>query len=160
MPASCTTVGLLKQSSFVIILKQELNRIEFMVQEAALPGMQLGEMPVYHMSQAQQRPGDNITWNLLSLSVVTDEKLMSFKQAWQFITKVKNPETGIMDNVEQPFDAELHILTNKNNVSHKIKFHDAWIQSIGDLQFTQQTTEDEPVVFNLELQYDYYEFIN
>ena len=159
MPAACTTIGLLKQSNFTVILKEELNVIEFMVQEAVLPGMQLGEVIINHMSQVQQRPGDNITWNLLSLQIITDEKLLSYKQAWQFITKVKNPKLGTMDNVNQPFDAELHILTNKNNVSHKIKFYDAWIQSIGDLQLTQNTTEDEPILFNIELQYDYYEFI-
>lgn len=155
--AQNTTINLLKNCSFAIVLKDNQKTLEFTVQEAALPGMQLGEMPIGHMSQMQRRPGDNITWNPLSLQVVCDEKLKAFREAYAFIRATKDPETSYI-NPFTVFDAILFTTSNKNNIEHKIHFKNAWIQSIGDLQFTATSSEDEQMVFTIELIYDYYEF--
>lgn len=151
------TVNLLKNCSFAIQLKDDQDTLEFTVQEANLPGLQLGEMPIGHMSQQQRRPGDNITWNPLALTIVCDEKLKAFREAYAFIRKTKDPELAFI-NPFTIFDAVLFITTNKNNIQHRFFFRNAWIQSITDLQFTAASSEDEQMTFTVELVYDYYEF--
>lgn len=154
-----TNTNLFKTCNFAIQLPGDQSSIEFFVQEASLPGIQLGEMQISHMSQIEYRPGDNISWNPLTLTVVCDETLQAFKQAYDFVIKTKNPETAHMDNVDQPFEAYMHLTSNKNNIIHTIVFHDAWIQNITDLQLMNTSMEDEQVTFTLDLRYSWYEFM-
>ena len=72
---------------------------------------------------------------------------------------LKDPYDGKIEIQNAIFDATLLITTNKNNVQHRVQFFDAWIQSIGDIQFTTTSSEEEQIVFTIELQYDYYKFI-
>lgn len=155
----CTGVDLLKSCNFKILLKDPARTIEWWVQEANLPGFQLGEMNTAWMAQNQRRPGDMHTWNNLTLSVICDENLKSFKEAFECSMALKDPETGEMGvPADELFEAKMIVLTNKNNFKHEITFHDAWIQMVSDLQLSHTTSEDDPVVFQVELIYDYYTF--
>jgi hypothetical protein len=152
----CTSSDFLKSSSFRIVLEKPEAAIEFFVQEAILPGWQIGELNVAWMAQNQQRPGDEIVWNQLNMTVLCDEALEAWKACHRYCLRIKNPETGELGGPEETFDGKLIILTNKNNLSHEITFHDAWIQNVSDLQFSNTTSEDEPMTFTMDIQYDYY----
>lgn len=154
MSTSCN-INFFKPSSFAIILRSTEERIEFMIQECNIPGLNLGEMLVPHMSQNQQRPGDNIVWNPLSLQVLLDENLDAFSQAFNYVISQKNPETATIE--DQTFDGYLNLTSNKNNLSKQLHFHDAWIKSIGDVPLSNSQAEEDPVVFTIEIEYDYYE---
>jgi len=148
----------LKSGNFSVVLKNQ-KTIEFVVQEVNLPGLNLGEIQVGHWTQNQNRPGDNITWSTLSMTILCDEELAAFKEAFNHIMSLKDPYDGKIEIQNAIFDATLLITTNKNNVQHRVQFFDAWIQSIGDIQFTTTSSEEEQIVFTIELQYDYYKFI-
>jgi len=153
---NCNNTNLLKSSQFKLLLEIQEKTVEFFVQEVNIPGWAIGEMEVAYMAQNQQRPGDNITWNALSAMVVCDEELNAIIECHKYCFRIKNPATGELGGPEETFDAKLMILTNKNNYKHVITFHDAWIQTVSDLQLSHTTSEDDPVTFSVDIQYDYY----
>lgn len=154
--SACTKIDFLKSCSFQILLEQEERTIEFMVQEASLPGWNIGELSVPNMAQIERRPGDNISWNVLNLQVLVDEKLNVIKEAHKYCFRIKNPELGIIGGPEEVFDGKLLILTNKNNYQIEITFHDAWISSVGDVNFSHTTPEDDPLIVPIDITYNYY----
>lgn len=156
--SECVSASFLKACSFRIILKKEAKEIEFVVQAANLPGFSLGEMPVAWMAQNQRRPGDNLTWTPLALTLVCDENLQAFKNAHNLMMRLKDPETGFLGDASELFDAKLVILTNKNNLQHVVTFYDSWIQTVGDLSFSHTTPDDAQLSFDINLVYDYYKF--
>jgi len=156
MTEYCNNINLLKSSQFKLLLERPERTVEFFVQECNIPGWSIGPMEVAWMAQNQQRPGDNITWNQLSATIVCDEELKAIIECHQYCFRIKNPETGELGGPEETFDAKLMILTNKNNYQHVITFHDAWIETVSDLQLSHTTSEDDPVTFNVDIQYDYY----
>jgi len=152
----CNNTDFLKSAQFKLVLELQEKTVEFFVQECNLPGWQIGEMQISHMSQIQQRPGDNITWNQLTATILCDEELKAFIECHKYCFRIKNPDTGELGGPDETFDAKLVILTNKNNYQHVVTFYDAWIQNVGDMPFTNISTEDEPITFTIDLQYDYY----
>jgi len=155
----CNNINLLKSAQFKLILENPEKHVEFFVQECNIPGWNLGEMDVHWMAQNQPRPGDNITWNALSATIVCDEELKAIRECHGYCFRLKDPETGFLgDQMQETFDAKLMILTNKNNLQHVVTFYDAWIQNVSDLQLSHTTSEDDPVTFTVDIRYDYYKF--
>lgn len=152
----CNNINILKSSQFKLILERAEKTVEFFVQECNIPGYNIGEMSVAWMAQNQQRPGDNITWNVLTATILCDEELKALTECHNYCFRIKNPKTGELGGPEETFDAKLLILTNKNNYKHVITFYDAWIQNVSDLQLSHTTSEDDPVTFTVDFQYDYY----
>lgn len=148
--------NLLKPGNLEITLKDH-RMIEFNLQEVALPGFQLGETWLNNPSQNWRNPGDNITWNELVCTVICDEEMNAYFEAYDYITAAKNPKTGEMKLDEVRFDAKLTLLTNKNNPLRVITFYDAWIRSLTEAQLTVTSAEDEPVVFTVEIVFDYFD---
>lgn len=152
----CNSINPLKSAQFKLILEKPEMSVEFFVQECNIPGWAIGEMEVPWMAQNQQRPGDNITWNVLNATILCDEELNAIIECYKYCFRIKNPKTGELGGPEETFDAKLMILTNKNNYQHVITFYDAWIQNVSDLQLSHTTSEDDPVTFSVDIQYDYY----
>lgn len=148
---------LLKQCNFQIIIPNRPN-LEFFVQEVPIPGFQLGEMQMSHWTQNEARPGDNISWDRLQLTVVCDEDLQAYKDVYNHIILEKDPENGYLEISRSVFDAKLMLTTNKSNIQHVITFKYAWIVSVGELQLTTTSTEDEQITFTVEVAYTYFEF--
>lgn len=148
---------LLKQCNFQIIIPNRPN-LEFFVQEAPLPGFQLGEVNIPHWTQIENRIGDSLTWDRLNLTVICDEDLKAYKDVYNHIIASKNPETGYLEIGSTVFDAKLMLTTNKNNIQHVVVFKYAWIASVGELQFQTNSEEDEQITFTVEIPYTYFEF--
>ena len=148
---------LFKQCNFQIVLANRVN-LEFFVQEVAIPGFQIGELPVNHWTQNESRPGDSTTWDHLQLTILCDEDLTAFKDVYNHLILEKNPEDGFLEINRTVFDAKLLLTTNKSNVQHCITFKYAWIMAVGELQLITSSTEDEQLTFTVEIPYAYYEF--
>ena len=149
---------LLKVGNWKLQMKSNQRSIEFFVQEANLPGFTLGELVLSGVGGVQQerRPGDHIQWNNLTLSLICDEELEAYKEIMEYILLAKDPETGEMNNDEIWFDSVLHITTNKNNFSQKFRFYNCWISSVTDLAFNTTSSEDDPLVFNVEVIFSHF----
>ena len=147
---------IIKAGNFRLSFKDQ-SSLEFFIQEANLPGFQLGEIPIgAHLAQQERRPGDHIQWNNLILQVICDEDMKAFEDCRRYIMTAKDPETGAMDNDYIYFQGTLVLTTNKNNSGVTYKFENCWIQSVSDLAFSTTTGEDDPITFSVEVIYTHY----
>ena len=132
------------------------KKFTFFVQEGGIPGFSLSQIDIPHVSQRFPRPGDAITFNPLSLTLLVDEDLKTYIELYNELIEMKNPETGeIKEWKDSTFTGILAITTNKNNYNFIISFYDCWVSSITDLIFST-TSEDQPITFNIEIYYSYF----
>lgn len=149
---------LLKVSSFNIQFKDSKS-LELMVTSTNLPGFTLGGLDISRPVVKDSRPGDSLTFNDLSLTVLCDEDLNAYKEIYTYIIKSANPNTGELDISSPVFDSTLFLMTNKNNVQHKIVFYNSFFKEIGDLQFETTSSEDEQLTFTIGLGFSFFNFI-
>jgi hypothetical protein len=129
-----------------------------MVQEVNIPGVTLGQMDLNWQSMKDKRTGDSMEFNDLTLSVLIDEDLQTFKELFNALILAHNPHTNVLEVQQQMFDGYLSLLTNKNNFQHNLHFYDAWIKSVDDIQLSHQTSEDEQLLVTMQICYNYYLF--
>lgn len=132
------------------------KKFTFFIQDGGIPGFSLGQIDIPHVSQRFPRPGDNITFNPLSLTLLVDEDLQSYLELYKMLIEMKNPETAqIQEWDKSTFTGILAITTNKNNIHYIITFYDCWVSSVTDLIFST-TNEDQPLTFNIDIYYSYF----
>jgi hypothetical protein len=152
-----SVLNLFKSCNFRISLKDQ-KAIELMVQEVNLPGITLGQMDLGWQSMKDKRTGDAIDFNDLTLQIILDEDLNTFREIYSALILAHNPATNELEVKKQVFDGFLNLTTNKNNIQHSIHFYDAWIKSIDDIQLSHTTGEDEQLVCTLNIVYNFYLF--
>jgi hypothetical protein len=150
-------INLFKSCNFKIALKSE-KQIELMVQEVNLPGYTIGQIETRWQSMSDKRPGDSIEFNDLMLTVLIDEDLEIYKEIYNNLILQHNPLTNTLECSKQLFDGYLFLLTNKNNLQHKVHFYNCWIKSLDDVQLSHATSEDEQLIVTLNISYNFYMF--
>jgi hypothetical protein len=149
---------LFKTGNFRIQLKDQTN-LEFFVQETTVPGVTVGTIDIGYGSMKDVRPGDSLEFNPLTLTVICDEDLQAYKDVYTYILKMThNPVTNVIQVDPEVFDAYLLLTTNKNNITHRLHFHDMWIESISDLQLQTVSPDENNISFTVGLKYVYYLF--
>lgn len=149
---------LFKTGNFRIQLKDQQD-LEFFVQETTVPGITVGTISIPYSSMNDQRPGDSIEFNPLTLTINCDEDLKAYKDVYRYIIKLTHDPVSNEIRVEpEVFDAYLLLTTNKNNVAHKLHFHDMWIETVSDLQLQSVSGDENAVSFTVGLKYNYYLF--
>ena len=150
-------INLFKVSSFKLMFK-DTKFLELMTQGANIPGLTLGELKIGRPVVTDTRSGDSLTYEDLSVSVLCDEKFEAYKEIYNYIINSSNPVNADI-NVSYPiFDSTLFLTTNKNNVQHKINFYNCFFKSIGGIQLTSTSTEEEQFTFEISLGYSFYLF--
>lgn len=144
-----------KQSNFYILLGDN-KKAEFFVQETSLPGFTFGDIDIRYNSNLIKHPGDEITWNQLTLQILCDEDMNAWMELFNMCITIRDPETNIMDIQKPFFDAVLLWTTNKKNIQLEITFHDAWLAGLGDLPLSHTTNDDDPIQFQADLWFNYY----
>jgi hypothetical protein len=148
---------LFKVSNFVMQLRDQKS-IEFMNVEAPLPGFNIGTIEVPHQSMMDKRPGGSITFNDITLTVNCDEDLKAYKEIYDYLVLAHDPLTNKLCVKEEVFDGYLYLLTNKNNVQHKLHFYDMWIESVSDLQLETISADENNLTMTLGLKYNFFVF--
>jgi len=148
-------IDVAKQSNFYLLLKDR-KHAEFFVQEASLPGFTLADVNVRFNWNLVKHPGDEITWDQLTLTILCDEDLKAWTDIFDLICTLKDPVKNTMELNVPIFDAVLLWTTNKKNIAFEITFHDAWFSSLSALPLTHQTLDDDPITFTADLFYNYY----
>lgn len=148
-----------KVNSFIVQFKDQ-KTLELMVTSANIPGFTLGEIEIGRPVVKDKRPGDSLTYNDLSITVLCDEKLAAYKEIYEYLILSANPNTGDLEISDNVFDCSVQLLTNKNNYQHKIYFYNAFIKSISDIQLETTTTEGEAATFTVDLGFSFFNFID
>jgi hypothetical protein len=148
---------LLKTSNF-FFQTRDSKQIEFFCQEVQIPGYSLGSIDIPYASMKTKRSGDSIEFEDLTLTVLLDEDLSTFKEIYDYLMLTHNTFSNELEVQQQVFDATLFITTNKNNIQHKIHFYSCWFQSISPVQFMTTSTDENNLTFTVGIRYDYYSF--
>lgn len=150
-------INLFKVSNFILQFKDQ-KQLELMTTEANIPGITLGELNIPRTVIRDLRNGDSLTYDDLNVTILCDENFLAFKEIYSYIMKSSDPETGNLDVVYPIFDSTLLLTTNKNNIQHKLHFYNCFFKSVGSIQLSSQSTEEEQITFPISLGYSYYIF--
>jgi hypothetical protein len=151
-------IDLFKTGNFIIQFASQ-KKLELQVIVTALPGFNLGVLEMGRPVVKDVRPGDSLTYNDLSLTVLCDEDLKAFQEIYTSIVWAANPNTGdIQLSTDVTFDAQLFLTTNKNNIQHKVHFYNAFFKSVGDISLDSTSTDENYISFPADLGYSFYNF--
>jgi hypothetical protein len=146
-----------KVCNFVMQLRDQ-KHLEFFTLQSSIPAYTIGTITIPNHSMTDKRPGDSIDFADLSLTVLCDEDLKAYKDVYNYLNLAHDPISNKLEVQQEVFDATLFLTTNKNNVSHTIKFFDMWIESVSALDLLTTSTDDNSLSFTVNLKYNYFIF--
>lgn len=150
-------VNLFKISNFILQFKDQ-QALELMTTDVNIPGITLGELNIGRPVIRDLRPGDSLTYDDLTVTVLLSEDMDNYLEIYKYIMKSANPDTGDLDITYPVFDSTLFLTTNKNNIQHKITFLNCFFKSIGAIQLSSQSTDEDRISFDITLGYSYFRF--
>ena len=167
----------------------KLPTVEFFVQSANIPGINLGSAqqntPLYDMPL----PGDKITFAALDMSFLVDENLNNYKEIHDWIIGLGFPQNhtqfadlqaigsdrysgstsgSVVPGVDTPVplaeggtysDATLTVLNSKNIAVTEIRFHNIFPTSLGSLSYDVQASDVNYLAAAVDFSYMYYEIV-
>jgi len=146
----------LQKSSFLFSISDgDLKELEFFCSGISGLGISLGAISQEWQSLTTNRPGDSLTWNELSLTAILDEDFTVFDEIFAFIQKIKDQSSNAID-WNKSFTGVLYITNNKNKRIKKFTLYDCWISSLGDLDFSTDSTDSDIHAVSINVVYDYY----
>ncbi len=101
-------------------------------------------------------PGNTQQGGKMAVTFLVDEDYSNYMEIIALMHKASGPDLSkrFKPGEATGSDGSLHILSNNKNVSDVVfTFHNLFPTALGELQLTNEATE--PLVTDLELQYDY-----
>lgn len=135
----------------------KLQTASFFVNEFTGLGMSFSEI-VPHLWQGQQvkRPGDLLTFNDMSLTILMDEDYGTLQEIYDFMAvTTKDMESNNLE-WDSNFTGVLYLSTNRNNLKKKIEFKNCWFKDMNDVVLSTTLTEDTPVLITITVACDSY----
>ena len=167
----------------------KLPEVEFFVQTANIPGINLGSADITTPLKEISIPGDKITYSSLDVSFLVDENLNNYKEIHDWITGLGFPQdhkqfknllgtgadrfpgttsstaaTGT--SIAQPSsegaiysDATLTVLNNKNIAKTEIRFQNVYPISLGSLSYDIKASDVDYLQVQASFNYMYYDIV-
>jgi len=127
------------------------------IQEVNLPGMSFSHIQVQRHSVLGNIQGDTITYNDLSLNIIVDEELNTWKEIVNKMQEMRNPEISTAEKKEEM--GYLEIQDDNTNKVLKLEFYGMIVESIDDLAYSTNG-EDEIITMGVTIKYDYYQIVD
>lgn len=125
----------------------------YAIQECTLPGVTFSHIDIGRQSVMGHMQGDTLVYNDLSISIIIDEELKTWKEIVQSMQQMRNPVDGNGKIIEKMGWLEIH--DDNTNKILKLDFVGMMLESIDDLQYSTNS-EDEIITCSIGLKYDYY----
>jgi hypothetical protein len=126
--------------------------IEYFLTDFELPAISLPEVASEFQNNEGWVPGDQISYEAMTLNFIVDASLKNYKEAINWIKDCQKL------GPDAQHDVTLTIYNSHNNPQHKIRFVRAFPTSLSGIPFSQQNTEIEVLTANLGMRYDYWRF--
>jgi len=152
-----TTTDYAHESSFIFRMGNSVKEVEFNITGVSGMGVSLGQIDLNWQSTKMKRPGDEVTFGELSLTVLLDEDFNSFTESIEFIKLFKDYEANTT-SWDDAFTGILMTTNNRNRFNKTFEFHNCWFQSVSDLTFTSTSTDATPLTFTISVIYDYFSY--
>lgn len=167
----------------------KLPTVEFFTTAANIPGVNLGEAIFPTPFKAIPTQGDELTFENLEIQFIVDEKLVNYRELHKWLVGIGFPKsreqfesfrkesselfptnavnkgsvlnTGSAINQAAMYgDANLMIMSSKNNPVIEVKFSDLFPVALSSLQFDQQLTDTTYLTATATFSYKMYEMFS
>lgn len=155
----------LQPTSFKLVIdRKNFPNLEFFCQNVTHPGLMMpaAEMPIRRM-QSIPYPGESLTINELSCSILLDENMQAYEEMYKWILRNQVTDMGDQSFLQKgnkiPTNADitLSILSSHNNLTNQVRYVDAIPTSLGDITFEATATGTEYIVFQATFRFSYFE---
>ena len=163
----------------------QLPKVEFFTTAATIPGINMGEAIFPTPFKDIPIMGDKLTYDNLEISFIVDEFLENYTSLHEWMTAIGFPRdrkqfsnfrsntsstpsafstppterVGKVTSANALFsDANLIILSNKNNAIIQVDFQNMYPVSLSALQFSQEVTDVQYMTASATFSYQIYEF--
>jgi spore germination protein YaaH len=164
----------------------QLPKVEFFTTAANIPGINLGDAVFETPFKSIPVMGDKLTYEQLTISFIVDEFLENYRSLHEWMTAIGFPKDrkqfrdfrsntsntpsasvgtpskeriGKVTQANALFsDANLIILSNKNNAIIQVDFQNMYPVSLSALQFSQEGTDVQYITASATFSYQIYEF--
>jgi hypothetical protein len=157
MATLTSNINYLQPTSFKLSIdRTNYPNLEFFVQNFTHPGLMMpaSEMPIRRM-QSIPYPGESLTINELSATILLDENMESYSEMYNWIRRIQvadmdGNKTRQRGGAANPHaDITLSILSSHNNLSKQVRYLDAI-----------PTTGTEFITFQASFRFSYFELLN
>jgi len=153
------SVNTLYAPNFTFLLSSnKLKNLEFRVQSFTALGITLDEYVRYWNSVQITRPGDTMTFNEASMTILLDEELTILEDLYDYLFRIKDFVENELD--DDDWTGTLITATNRNNFNKKFIFKNCWIKSFNDITFTSTETSNTPLTTDISIVYSHYTIEN
>jgi hypothetical protein len=158
----------LQPSGFkVVISKDEMPNLSFLVQGVSHPSMEMAQVDLGYKRTGISLVGDNIEFGEVTFEVILDEDMKVYGEIYAWMERLietnhqlnkgvlyRSSDTSLSDYQ----DVRLKILTSSNNGNKEFVYRNAFPTSLGSVEFAS-TGEETFITCPITFKFDYFEFI-
>lgn len=145
---------------------QRCPNVNWFVQEAIVPGINLGDASKYYATGKAAIPGDNLEYDELSITFIVDESLNDWREIYNWMRGLaptainggNQYESLKNSDFSTTSDGTLIILTNSSNPNISMSFKDLFPVSLSHIQFRTTDTALDPITATVSFRYTYFDF--
>jgi hypothetical protein len=171
--AVTSNTNFLSPVEFKFVLNR-LPNVEFFVKSVNIPGISSGETELPTPFKSIYQPGDTLSYDNLTVSVICDEDMVAFREISDWLVALTSPENfaqyaglnpetfGTGGEATDPegkgvkSDGSLVVLNSNKNANVTIKFTDMFPTEVGSIQLDTSGTDLTPPTFEITFRYQNY----
>lgn len=144
---------------------KRLPNVEFFVQGANIPGLNIDTTIQATPFSPINRPGNKLSYDELLITIAIDENLATYKEIYNWMTGMTSPnnftqyqELEAADGVFS--DASLIVLNSKGNATVEFKFKDLFPVAMSSIQMSTTNSSAEYVTTTIGFRYTTFEIVD
>jgi hypothetical protein len=144
---------------------KRLPNVEFFVQGANIPGLNI-DTTVQATPFAQiNRPGNKLLYDELMITMAIDENLIGYKEIYNWMSGMTSPNNfeqyqGLQTEGGVFSDGSLIVLNSKGNATIEFKFSDLFPVSISSIQMATTNSTTEYLTTTVGFKYTTFEIVD
>lgn len=159
-----TNKNFLQPTGFKFIInRRNYPNLEFFAQSVTHPGATVNplELPTTRIASVALA-GDKITYSQLSLDVILDEDMQSYKEMQSWLERIVNDghvDETLDTKIATYSDITVIIMTSHNNKNVQIKYKDCVPVDIGSFQLASNVNDVAFTTFQVSFRFSSFEII-
>ena len=159
-----TNKNFLQPTGFKFIInRRDYSNLEYFAQSVTHPGSTVNplELPTTRIASVALA-GDKITYSQLTLEVILDEDMQSYKEMQSWLERTVNDghiDESINGKTATYSDITLIIMTSHNNKNVQIRYKDCVPVDIGSIQMASNVNDVAFTTFQVSFRFSSFEII-
>lgn len=159
-----TNKNFLQPTGFKFVIdRRNYPNLEYFAQSVTHPGASVNplELPTSRITGVPLA-GDKITYGQLTLEVILDEDMVSYKEMQSWLERIVNDgqvNDTVGNRIATYSDITVIIMTSHNNKNVQIKYSDCVPVDIGSIQMASNTSDVTFLTFEVSFRFSTFEII-